>query len=512
MQILLFFLLPFLLFAKPFKVATYNVENLFDSIFKGTEYSDYTRKHNWTERMVDIKLNHTAEVICDLDADILGLQEIENDHILRQLQKRLKQVGCHYPYRAITHTKGAPIQTAVLSRFPIIRSKDIKVSNVPRVRSILEVVVEVQGRELYLFVNHWKSRSREGWESKRIRYAKALKKRLNALNEEAEYMLLGDFNTDYDANLYLEDRINDTQGRTGLHHILETSERERGLLKEKALHYTLWGELPFSDRWNTKFYGKRGTPDHILLSKSMVDGKGIEYVNDSFKVFRRGYLFTKRGYINRWEYKKGKHRGRGYSDHLPIFAYFDTKPYKQGDFVATPKREEKSIEYLYTHEALSTEIVLKDAVVIWKRHNNALIKQNPEGRGVFLFGCAATLKKGVRYDLLVRGIKNYKGLKEITHAYILKKKDRINIDAYLLDQSDFGKPASMRQNELFKEIVGVYRDRYFYVEGHKIPIHFKKRKITPPNGSKLKIAYAHLGYYKELQLVVYTPDDFEILE
>lgn len=37
--------------------------------------------------MVDIKLNHTAEVICDLDADILGLQEVENRSILNALQK-----------------------------------------------------------------------------------------------------------------------------------------------------------------------------------------------------------------------------------------------------------------------------------------------------------------------------------------------------------------------------------------------------------------------------------------
>lgn len=512
MRILLLFLLPFFLFAKPFKVATYNVENLFDSKYTGSEYPDYQPNHNWTERMVDIKLNHTAEVICDLDADILGLQEIENDAVLRQLQKRLKQVGCPYPYRAITHKRGASIQSALLSRFPIIRSKDISVSRAPGVRSILEAVVEVDGRELYLFVNHWKSRSRDGRESKRIVYAKALDRRLKVLPDNIEYLLIGDFNTDHDAALFLEKRINDTDGKTGLHHILQTTDSEIDLFKKRGVHYTLWGELPFEDRWNTKFYGKRGTPDHILLSKSMVDGKGIEYVNDSFQVFKKGYLFTKRGYINRWEYKKGKHRGRGYSDHLPIFAYFDTKPYKQGDMIEISNREEKKIDYLYRQEQLSKEVVLKNAVVIWKRHQNALIKQSVEGRGVFLYGCAGALEKGKKYDLLVRGIKTYKGLKEVTHAYILKQKGSERIDKYLLKQDDMGKRSSMRQNELFKDIVGIYKNRYFYSAGKRIPIYFKKRKFTPPNGSKLKIAYAHLGYYKELQLVVYSPDDFKILE
>ena len=100
---LLLFFLPFYIFAKPVKVATYNVENLFDAVIQGSEYNEYTPKHNWTERMVQIKLNHTAEVICDLDADILGLQEVENETILMQLRQRLKEVGCQYTYLAITH-------------------------------------------------------------------------------------------------------------------------------------------------------------------------------------------------------------------------------------------------------------------------------------------------------------------------------------------------------------------------------------------------------------------------
>lgn len=110
MRYLLLFLLPLLLLSKPFKIATYNVENLFDATFQGSEYEEYIPgRHNWNARMVEIKLNHTAEVICDLDADVLGLQEIENSDIFRQLIVKLKRVGCPYRYNAITHKKGAPI-------------------------------------------------------------------------------------------------------------------------------------------------------------------------------------------------------------------------------------------------------------------------------------------------------------------------------------------------------------------------------------------------------------------
>jgi len=172
----------------------------------------------------------------------------------------------------------------------------------------------------------------------------------------------------------------------------------------------------------------------------------------------------------------------------------------------------KPIEYLYGTETLSGELVLKDAVVLWKERGNALIKQSPEGRGIFLYGCADGLQEGKAYDLLVRGIKTYHGLKEITHAYLLKEKAETDISPYLLTQGDLSKPIATRQNELFKSLTGIYREGYFYVSGRKIPIYFKKRNSTPPNGSKLKIAYAHLGYYKNLQLVVYSPKDFTVLE
>jgi endonuclease/exonuclease/phosphatase family metal-dependent hydrolase len=518
---LLFLLLPFLLFSKPFKVATYNVENLFDAEYVGTEYDDYRKLHNWTKRMVEIKLDHVAEVICDLDAEILGLQEIENAQIFEQLKKRLSRVGCGYRYSAITSKKDATIQVALLSRFPIKKQRELQVSYSPRVRNILEVEVDVDGEPLLLFVNHWKSRAYHGVESKRMKYAKVLKSKLDTIPVSKAYIVLGDFNTDYDAHLSLEKKIDDTKGKTGLHHILGVVGSNDRLVDEsqmlkgsQGLHYTLWNELALEERWNTKFYGKKGTADHIVVSSTLFDTKGLEYVNNSFKVFKREYLFTKRGYINRWQYKKGKHRGKGYSDHLPVYAYFDTKPYVPGsDKIAVKqKREVKNIDYFYTKEALENEIIVKDAVVVWKRRDNALIKQTKEGRGIFLFGCASQLKEGEKYDLLVRAMKEYKGLKELTHVYVLKEKGRTDPHDYILTRKDFLKKIAYRQNEIIEGLMGTYKNRYFYAEGRKIPIYFKKKKSTPPNGSRIKIHYALLGYYKKLQLVVYSKKYFEILE
>ncbi len=519
MRYLFLFLLPLLLFAKEFKVATYNVENLFDANFQGTEYKEYIPgKHNWNKRMVDIKLNHTAEVICDLDADILGLQEIENSIIFEALLKRLKRVGCEYRYGVITHKKGAPIQVALLSRYPITHQKELQVSYSPFVRNILEVEVDIKGNSLTLFVNHWKSKSRRGVESKRIKYAKTLQKRILSLPAKKEYIILGDLNSNYNAHLTLNKRLDDTNGVTGISHILQTI-IEKKLLQEyhmlkadKGMHYNTWQEVPFKHRWSHKFYGNRSTLDHILLSSSMFDHKGIDYVNNSFKVFKAPYLFTKKGYINGWRYKNGKHMAKGYSDHLPIYALFDMKPYiDEKPTRRVTKTVSQNIEYLYSIEALNNEIGLKDAVVVLKRRNHAIIKQTPHSRGIYLYGCAKGLKEGYSYDLLVQNITSYNGLKEVTDVIKLKEKGKVNLDFYYHSSKELDQ-SRLKQNEVIRNLIGIYRNKKFTIEGKEFPIYFKKKKDTPPNGAKLKIDYAHLGYYKKLQLVVYSTKDFTVLE
>jgi endonuclease/exonuclease/phosphatase family metal-dependent hydrolase len=504
---------PFLIFAAPFTVATYNVENLFDAVYNGTEYEEYIpEKHGWNRRMVQMKLNHTAEVICDLDADIIALQEIENENVFRALRKRLERVGCTYRYGMITHKKGAPIQVALLSRFPIRQSRELQVSYAPRVRNILEVEVEVKGVPLTLFVNHWKSKSRKGYESKRIAYAKTLRKRLEKMPREKDYIILGDLNSNYNAHLTLPKRLDDVNGRRALNHILHTTEG-REVLDEDAVrkahypvHYDLWLELPFRERWSHKFYGRKSTLDHILLPPAMFDGKGIDYINDSFKVFKRRYLFTAKGYINSWKLKGGSHTGKGYSDHLPLVAQFDTVPYRPSAHHISSKPQIGMIEDLYAVTKLDMPIILKDAVVVLKRGRYAILKQKPKGRGIFVYGAVQGLDEGKRYDLEVQDISVYRGLKEITSMVVLKEKGSVELASY------YASLEKQQQNEVVRHLTGMYKNGYFYVDGEKIPIYFKNRRLTPPNGAKLKIDVAHIGYYKKLQLVVYSRKDFTILE
>jgi len=325
-------LLPLLLFAgEHVRIATYNVENLFDLQRSGNEYAEYIpdTPWQWNEKNYRKKLKNIARVIAEMKPDVIGLEEIESDRALRDLQIEVKRAGLYLPYRAIADAKPSVVKTALLSRFPVKVKREVSVGNSERVRNILEVQLDTGGEPLYVFVNHWKSKS--GPESMRVRSAKALKARLDALGN-ISYVLLGDFNADYDEkHLFLRKRKhNDTGGITGINDVLQTMQGGEGVTYDD-LHrcpecaYNLWYELPGLQRWSHNFYGQKEALDHIIISPTLANGKGNEYIKGSFARFRPDYLFTKKGALYRWQrsrtYPK-HHIGKGYSDHLPVYADF----------------------------------------------------------------------------------------------------------------------------------------------------------------------------------------------
>lgn len=427
MKLLLFFLLFSSLYSKNFTVASYNVENLFDMQKNGSEYESYVpNKHNWKEATLKKKLLHLSEVICDINADIIGLQEVENENVLKLLQHSLRKVGCNYKFSAITHKKKSAIQVALLSKIPIIAKREIVVNKRVYYRPILKVKLLVEGRGFYVYVNHWSSK--RSAEKKRLLSAKVLKKELLKLPKNSDYILLGDFNSDYNEYRHFERKFNNTHGVVGINHLLKTVKQGKlyGKLDAKLVrvnemdvnefkHYNLWLELPNYRRWSHNFYGQKEALDSILLPPSLFNGKGIDYLNNSFRVIRFNYLFTKKGYVNRWQYKHKRHLGRGYSDHLPIVATFSTRPYWHD--IKRERVMAGTINDLYAKE-LTHSIYLTRVKVVSKER--ALAKLSQKGKSIYLYG-AKELKEGSVYDLTVHQVKNYKGLQEIIDFTIEKE-------------------------------------------------------------------------------------------
>ena len=329
------------------KVATYNVQNLFDLVRSGTEYEEYipNTAMGWNRKTAAIKYGNIARVISDMAADIIALQEVESKRALDLLRDTIARRGLRYPYSAIADLKESAVKCALLSRFPITSTREIPVEEEPS-RNILAVTVQVEGIPLILFVNHWKSK--HGPESLRLPYARALRRVINTLPAAADFIVLGDLNSNYDEfrTFRARARLNDTGGRTGINHVLGTIVDHELVTEKVLLHqegnrclYNLWLEMPSPRRWSYSFFGQRDSPDNMIIPGALYDSRGISYVDNSFDRFVRRYLFRNH-MVFRWqraENGKGGHLGEGFSDHLPIFALFSTGPFQHHQPVSIHK-------------------------------------------------------------------------------------------------------------------------------------------------------------------------------
>lgn len=501
LRLLVLLLFPFTLNSTTLKIASYNVENLFDMKNNGVEYEEYLpNKHNWTRQNFEKKLLNIAEIICDIDADIIALQEIENKNVLKLLKRRLRTIGCYYKYDAITHKKHSAIQLATLSKIPISSVKEINVNKALKYRPILETKFLIDSKPFYVFNNHWASKHSS--ESSRVLSAKRLKKRVLSLPKSSEYILLGDFNSDYNEYQHFSRKLNNTQGLVGINHILKTSNNQKLFKKQEIsklsfAHYNLWLDVPTFQRWSHDFYGKKQALDSMLLPSSLFDGKSLDYVNHSFKVFKPAYLFHKKGYVYRWQYKYGRHLGKGYSDHLPIVASFSTKAYHQEKLSVNVKIG--TISDLYQNPKSS--IMLKKVSVILKTKHHAIIKQHSKGRAIFIYG-AESLIQGHCYDLLVTRLKSHKGLREIINfslEYDYGKKEITSL--YYRGDLDFNN--NKLQNEVIEHIEGVYKDNKLYIDNKSYPIYFKNKSLKPKHKTYINLKKVQIGMYNRLQLVVW---------
>jgi endonuclease/exonuclease/phosphatase family metal-dependent hydrolase len=288
-------------------------------------------------------MNTMAEVISSLKADIMGLCEIEDEDALDDLKKALLRYGITYKYMASgcgqTRSSTCPM---LLSRFPVqnVLLHQIDLPGKSTTRKILEADIIICGHNLKVFVNHWPSKLHP--ESYRLRTAEVLSERLRQLPAGCEYILIGDFNSDYNEyQTYSSFKLNDTEGKTGINSILgnaiTTDNYMQYVTEDNIAKYTsgnifdLWLDLPENERMSMVYRGNNQTPDHIMVPWTLCDSEGISYVDNSFSAFTLNGKLLKDGQPYRWQIKWVKkqkiHLGKGYSDHLPVRATFKIGPF-----------------------------------------------------------------------------------------------------------------------------------------------------------------------------------------
>lgn len=523
-KILFLLFLTLFLNANTFTLGSYNVENLFDLKEDGDEYSEFipNTNANWNEKTFNVKLNNLLKVINELDVDIIALQEIENEELMKLLLEKLPQ----YKFYSFVKYPDSSVGIGFLSKIKIVKNESIDVKFKTKVfRPILETTFIYENIEFKVFNNHWPSKSSS--ESYRIKYAKNLQEKVSLLPKDYDYILIGDFNSDYNEmqTFRTNHKLNNTQGITGINQILNTVIDEKYITKEdlsdndKKVHYNLWLEIPLNERFSSKFRQGNTTPDNILISPALFDRKKLSYIPNSFTVFKPSYLFEN-NMVKRWQIDEENqikiHKGEGYSDHLPIYAKFSTNKNINNSLKNVNSDEENSnksnISDLYKKEKITDSIIIEKAIVIYKDNDKAIIKRQND-RAIYIYKNVKDLKLGYSYNLQINQINDYYGLKEITDFTILNELQEItNYKSLYLDSNNINLFDFKYENEIITNLKGIVKQSKLYLEDGKIiKLYTNNKNLLPKNEEKITIISGHLATYRgNIQIILYQATDFKI--
>lgn len=350
-------------FGAEYKIASYNVENLFDCVVNGSEYDDFKGK-NWSCEDYSSKLNNISRVIKSLDADIIAVEEVENYEVLKQLAKK-----SDYEYfKFETLDKKSPIGLGIMSKFPIQKSDKIIIPGV-KTRPILKAEILLEGEKVNFFVAHFPAYKNSL--SKRKAAARTM---IRAVNDIKNAIILGDLNSNFGDEFLLND--------------LEVSGFKN-----------LWNDI---GKNNQKSH-KNGTAiDHIILSKDFFDNDGINYKSDSFGVMRSGFVAE-------------------FSDHYPIFAVLSDKKQKNYSNLTQDisQIEFKTVNQIYSPSTQKSKI----SGVVCFEDKNGFALCDKDGRGIYVFYKNSKPKIGEKLIILVHETKFYKDNLEISDFEILKREN-----------------------------------------------------------------------------------------
>ena len=349
--------------ARPLTVMAFNVENLFD-LDAVSLYDDFpvtgSGPERWTPEKLAAKLSRLAAVLKTSEngrgPDVLILGELEADHTPATTITPEAFVAAHRDrnYRDILKSEltpeqsGAPIEAwlmkaledegltgyklvlgdvldlskeaihcAILSRLPI---KSTRQHHLEEARTIVEAELEFGGESLFVFANHWKSGAGSAQtEPTRIQNAGVARARLDEIlkaDPKANIVFGGDLNSHYNHKQRYP-----YMPKTGIQDVLGSQGDAGKLASGAADLYNLWFDVEPAERKSDEYQGEWGTLMHLVISRGLADGNGVDYVGGSFGAMILPGLNAHAYPVVPWRLSNYG-PGAGVSDHFPVKAEF----------------------------------------------------------------------------------------------------------------------------------------------------------------------------------------------
>lgn len=312
-------------------VCFYNLENLFDTQHdKGKNDYDFlpNGSYHWDAIKYEHKLANMAKVLCDLGTDkcpygasIIGVSEIENDHVMDDLmaQPNMQKRGYRYvhiegPDRrgvdcALIYNPRAFKVTKYFDKHYVYENGD----TTRQTRPFLCVQGILAGDKLTVVVCHWPSRGAEDiFRQYGGRQVRALTDSIHAADPEQHIIVMGDMNDDPD-NASMAECLKARR---------EISEMEPG-----DFYNPWWNILRKKGKGTLSYQGGWNLFDQIVLNNRLMEQyKTKEYSHLTlygYHIFTRPYLLQSEGRFKNTP-KRTTSGGvwlDGYSDHLPTVTY-----------------------------------------------------------------------------------------------------------------------------------------------------------------------------------------------
>ena len=296
----------FLLSEEPLTIGFWNIENLFDiqnDPNKNDDEFSLNGRKNVTQEIYDLKIKHSAEVLFDLNVDVLGLCEVENITVLKDLNRAYGGRNYNIVHYESPDKRG--IDNALMydeNQFSVLASKPISniLNNGNKVRDILYVKGEYRNEILHIFINHWPSNygGKEKAIPKRTSTAKLIMNEVSLIQQTdkfAEIILIGDFNENPD-------------------------EKNIELLREVGLNSLMRtmiggpGVGTYVSRGKDYFY------DQIIVNHGLQDENNLTLVHGSTYILDLPKYRQQEGKYKHFPFRfwAGNKLLGGYSDHLAI--------------------------------------------------------------------------------------------------------------------------------------------------------------------------------------------------